>query len=149
MSPTMHLILTPATVIAFVAGALFASVAGFIAAAAERLRSRRPAAAPALSPVAPDWDYIRNPRGRQQRRVRSAARRQSIPVVETKPAREAASAGHFDARSERDDVRDWLIGMGYSERAATKAARAARAADPDASVDQHIREALRLLPVEN
>lgn len=148
MHPFLHIVLTPATVIAFVAGALFASVAIYIGAAAERLRSRRPAA-PASSPRRVDWDYIRPARD-SARRVRTGARRQSIPVVETKPAREADSRDKFtDEQVERDDVRDWLIGMGYSARAASKAARAARAADPDAGIDQQIRAALKMLPADN
>lgn len=132
--------LTPTTVLAAIVGAALVCFGLWAAAVADRIRhglARR--RAQPLVDATEAWDEVRAaPRPR-------ARRRRPAPRAARAPRPEPVAPPVAD----RDDVRDWLQGMGYSREQAADAADRARRALPHAAVDRQIREALRFMPVEN
>lgn len=142
------------TIFAFLLGVGVTCVAVWASAVADRIRhgmARRRWQAvrmPPYEPLPPDpyaargYDDDDDVRPRRKPRRAPRARRPARAQPVSRPAAPAPQPA-------RDDVRDWLIGMGYSEQAATDASLRARQTLPNAAPDAQIREALRYMPEVN
>jgi hypothetical protein len=132
-------ILTPSFVVGMLAGAFLMALGNWVGAIADRIRGLRHAT---TARSTDDRDgHASMPR--RAKRVPSAPPRR--PMANVRPKRTARQPVR-----ERDDVRDWLVQMGYPEEiAADVSDKVAGIVPATAPLDARIREAMHHLPQEN
>lgn len=126
--------ITFSTVLAAMFGAFLAFIGVLGGAVAERIRWRN--VLPALPALASEPRAVR------------ATRTPNTPPPR-RPQRRVAPVAAPARAARRDDVADWLEGMGYNAEDARRASTAARRELPDGAIEDHIRIAMSHLPESN
>jgi len=134
-------ILTPSFVVGMVAGAFLMALGTWVGALAERIRGTHRVT---VARSSDDRDVHRSP-GQPvtpMRAKRTPPPRR--PMANVRPKRAAPSP------RARDDVRDWLMQMGYPEEVASDVSdKVANIVPATAPLPDRIREAMHHLPQEN
>jgi hypothetical protein len=127
-------ILTPSFIVGMVAGAFLMALGTWVGALAERIRGTRRIT---IARSFEDRDVPQVP----SRAKRTPPRR---PMASVRPKRSAPPP------RPRDDVRDWLMQMGYPEEVASDVSdKVASIVPATAPLPDRIREAMHHLPQEN
>lgn len=132
-----------ANILAALIGAGLTILGIWSAAVADRIRGRRDTSARERSPR-------RNGAAPAPARAKDDAESQPARPGKLRPRAHSQRIGIPKIkRSNVDEIREWLVQVGYAESVADVAARRAVITAPDVQLDAQIAEAMKHLPVEN